>query len=667
MKNREKSVIRRMYLGFVGMIVLFLGTILVMLNGESKIHQQLKLVNSSALPLVNLANQSSVKLLIADKLFKDFLTSNDRQRMRDYEEKFSASHTKFNSTIQQLKNVSSNSSEQIKSQLEALITVEKSYFSEARIAMENYRKQLNAQEERQRTVRRFQKLQTDLRLGMIEYINSKGTDTIKLLAKGYFTQLKAIETVTSDALSSEDIKKVSQAIKINKRSVVRLKFSYQSIATQLPAFKQEFDQDTKRFIQDAGKKGGVLDLHFTYIQAKKSLYENIAVLADEVDKATLILDSFRNESDSLMQGALNNADSIYSQSYISSILLAMGVSIFLILFAVALTQNVRKPLKSILNTLEYLTSGDLTQRAENNAFVEFNRLSNHINVLAGNLQDVLYELNATSDKLTQSADTNKNTISQAENRLHKQAQQTGSVVSAMTELDYSVKDIASSAQTSMHKIHSVEASVQLGSEIMQSNICSIDLLSNNLNSSVEVVTDVKDMSTNIGSILDVIHQIADQTNLLALNAAIEAARAGDKGRGFAVVADEVRVLAEKTTRSTVEIEEMISGLQQKSEDASSVLYECVSEMDKARQQISKANDSIEEIRHSIADVSQMSVEIEQTTEQQALTTEHITLSLEDIRHITKANNDAMQHIAMESKELDELAHKQNLLVQKFRV
>ena len=664
--NRQTSVIKRMYAGFAVMVLLFVATVVLMLNGTNRIYNQLESVNEDALPLLAYANQTSVNLLIADKIFKDFLTTQDAQRMQDYESKFALAHQNFSDALAKLTEISAGNGA-LSDQLSALTEIEARYFSESNNAMSNYKTQLATQQVRKKAIRHFQQLQTELQIGMKEYINNQDNIAVKLMAKSYFAQLKKTESITSDALASDKVKAIKKAMKGNKRSVTRLNFAYGGLTAQLPPLKEAFDEPVKQFIQDVGKKGGVLDQHFKYVKASNVLYANITVLAEEIDQAMTILATFRGEAEQTMDKAIDNANKIYTDGYTQAILMGGGVTVFLLFLGWLLAQNVRKPLVSILKALEALTAGDMTQRVKGNSFSEFNQLSEHINMLASNLQDILRKLSTTSGNLAEAAAQNQSTMTGARSRLDEQRQQTASVATAMTEMQHSVKDVAASAQSSMDKVQDVEAAAKTGRDIMSANISTIHLLSDNLDESVKVVSTVQDMSSDIGSILDVIRHIAAQTNLLALNAAIEAARAGEQGRGFAVVADEVRVLAERTTKSTAEIEDMIQNLQQKSEQATSVMQSCVGEMNKSLAQTSDANSAMEEIQANIIEISQMSYQITHAADEQSATSTSIAHSLEEISQIADSNSSSMEEVAQVSGKLDELAHQQNELVSQFNV
>ncbi|WP_372384473.1 methyl-accepting chemotaxis protein [Vibrio sp. BS-M-Sm-2] len=660
------SVIKRMYAGFALIIIMFAVTITIMMNSMNQIHSNFESVSETSLPLVALSNQTSVQLLSADKSFKDFLTTQNAERMSAMRTEFAASQNSFSEVLGNLE-AASQDNVSLTERIAQLRAMEERYFAEADEAMNNYVAMFEAQEQVQKASRDFQRLHSELTVGMKEYVADQKSISVKVMAKSYFIKLQDAEVITSDALASSDVAFVQKAVNQNKKAVTHLNYAYRGLSTQLPALKNVFDESVQKFTKDVGQKGGVLDKHNNYLQAKQALYVNIANLAVEVDQAMAVLDSFNVTAEEQLNSSLADASSIYDKGLFNAITIGIIVTVFAAAIGYHIAHSVREPLTRILGTLEGLTQGDMTQRIDIRYDNEFSRVSRHINTLADNLHNILVKLNDASDDLTKTASVNQKTSSETQAQLNSQREQTATVATAMTEMSHSVQEVANSAQSSLTMVQQVESASESGRQIMNTNISTINQLEVRLTESVGAVGELQQMSSQIGSILDVIRGIAEQTNLLALNAAIEAARAGEQGRGFAVVADEVRVLAQKTTQSTSEIETMISNLQSSSKTASNVIESCMSDMDMSVQQASSANSAMEEIQALILEISHMSTHISQAAAEQSETSGDIARNIEDINHIADKSYQAMSSIAEASQNLTILANQQGDLVHQFKL
>ncbi|CAG1020566.1 partial Biofilm dispersion protein BdlA, partial [Methylococcales bacterium] len=153
----------------------------------------------------------------------------------------------------------------------------------------------------------------------------------------------------------------------------------------------------------------------------------------------------------------------------------------------------------------------------------------------------------------------------------------------------------------------------------------------------------------------------------ALNAAIEAARAGEQGRGFAVVADEVRKLAERTSRATKEIADMIKKIQHDTGIAVNSIRRGTEEVENGKKLASQAGDVLAEIVQNSGEVTRVIEKVAQAGERQAQNAEAVSESINSIRIITSDTSNGVSQLASLSANLAHLTKNLDDLISQFKI
>lgn len=311
--------------------------------------------------------------------------------------------------------------------------------------------------------------------------------------------------------------------------------------------------------------------------------------------------------------------------------------------------------------------GDLTKQITVKSNDEFGLLADEINSLVDKIRGIIIQIVQTSEQVSSSAAGLQSTAVQMASGTEEVAAQSETVATAGEEMSATSGDIAQNCQMASVSAQQANAAAVSGAAVVNETIAVMNSIAARVRSSAVAVESLGSRSDQIGAIVGTIEDIADQTNLLALNAAIEAARAGEQGRGFAVVADEVRALAERTTRATREIGEMIKVIQHETKGAVVAMEEGVSEVAKGSEKATDSGRALEQILQQINDVHSQIQQVATAAEQQTATTSEISNNMQQITAVVSKTSNGAKDSAAAANQLSVLADDLRRIVSQFKI
>ncbi|MEQ6291807.1 methyl-accepting chemotaxis protein [Vogesella sp. GCM10023246] len=429
----------------------------------------------------------------------------------------------------------------------------------------------------------------------------------------------------------------------------------------------------------ASELARVLPLVERYITSAASI---ASTAGSQMDQALAALPGFERDFKTLEDGMEALTDSIETSSSSSesgvahamntqavlSLALGAAAALLLLCYAFYLLRILLQPLQRLTHTANQVSqSGDLALRVDEQGGLELSIAIRAFNGMLQSQQTLVGHLRQVSDSLQHSAAN----IGGLTRRLHEDAETQSAaaerISGAISRMSQSVGNVSAGTH------HALQRTVHAGQQASDSSQ-TVTLAANAIlaaSQSVQhvsgVIHSLDNRARDVSQVVATISGIAEQTNMLALNAAIEAARAGESGRGFAVVADEVRALAVRTSNATVEIQQIVAGIQESARQAVQAMEDSIRQVEQSSQQAQRAGSAIEDIETGTRDSAQTMQRIHDELQQQVDTSHTIASDADQVSMMAKDSLGSAREVADETSQLVTLAGKLDQSLRGFRV
>jgi len=318
---------------------------------------------------------------------------------------------------------------------------------------------------------------------------------------------------------------------------------------------------------------------------------------------------------------------------------AFAAIVFGVILAFIITRAITRPVRQTVDLLEVVAGGDYTRRLEFSSKDEIGQMANAVNATIDAVGKAMQQITESAVQFAEGSRVIAETSQTMASGAQEQSSSVQQITASIEELSRSVEQVKDNAHEADKVAKDTNALAETGGAAVRKSIEAMELIRNS--------------STQIAEIIQVISEIASQTNLLALNAAIEAARAGEHGMGFAVVADEVRKLAERANQAAGEITGLIKESTQQVEQGAQL-------SDETGEALKKIVEGVEATAGKIAEIATATV-------QQATNSEEVSKAIQGISEVTEQSAAGAEEMASSSEELGAQAQALRDLVGRFKI
>jgi methyl-accepting chemotaxis protein len=232
-----------------------------------------------------------------------------------------------------------------------------------------------------------------------------------------------------------------------------------------------------------------------------------------------------------------------------------------------------------------------------------------------------------------------------------QARQVEAASETAARMAAGVEQVAERASSVAAASQNTKSSANHGADAVRETVAGMAEIKAVVVEAASKVNELGKLGERIGKVVETIDDIAEQTNLLALNAAIEAARAGEHGRGFAVVADEVRKLAERSSRETRQIAELIREVQAATQVAVGSMQQGATRVEQGSAKADLAGQALGEILTAVEMTVQHVNEIASSAQEMATASRSVVQAMESISAVVEENTASTEEMAAQAVEV----------------